>query len=713
MLYYLVFSLGSCLAHLTPRPTATTPLFSSASSLLILIYYGWRSKPKPSKTQLPFSNLLSQAQTNWRKSVMLSLAILTLAYNYASWRINLRTQQLIQLPIYHLLITGYLTSPPQLKNDYIQAEFTLKNSLLPTAKLLLHYSPGFKLKAGHRYQLLVNIRPLDLPPKFTILDYQQYLFSQNIGGFATLQQLVQDYGLDYALPSQINRLRLNLIDYLNSILKQAKYSGLIIALVTGWQSQIPDEQWNIFKASGILHIISISGLHITLIAVWIGIFTKLGLRLAPALIIPEQIIITWSGAAAAVAYTIVAGFNLPAQRAMFMLLLAAYLTTCRRHIPLLHKLGLILGLILLIDPFAIASIGFWYSFSLVAIIFISAQLYAASDTKLRRWLKLQLAILLLSAIISLFIFANFPLVSIIANLWAVPIIGDIFTPLILAATILHADSLLQILARLLEQAMLPIEYLAKVPIYWQAEPSIAALGLSLFGLSLIIVPYPFRAKNWLGGILFAAILLPTPRSEINYQDVEIKIFREGQIASGLIRTKQHQLLVSIGSNQAAYIKHLKYNLLPYLSATQIKQIDYLITNFSAESIIAYLKTEQISVNQQPLPTQLAIDGVLFKNLSQQRHISILIKTPNSSQYIGSGFYPFSQTSLDNIIILLPLSELYWLYQMQATNLILNYPAHLTTQIQNLLDNLFMPNMQIYDLTHSKSILIHSNKLESQ
>ena len=100
---------------------------------------------------------------------------------------------------------------------------------------------------------------------------------------------------------------------------------MLAALVMGDQAAIERADWDVFRATGVAHLISISGLHITLIA-WLasrllGALWRGSTRLTPVLCLacPASSVAAWGGLALAVAYAAFSGWGLPAQRTVWML----------------------------------------------------------------------------------------------------------------------------------------------------------------------------------------------------------------------------------------------------------------------------------------------------------------------------------------------------------------------------------------------------------
>src|SRR6202007_145082 len=107
------------------------------------------------------------------------------------------------------------------------------------------------------------------------------------------------------------------------------YAGVIVALVVGDQRGIDQSDWQVFNRTGIGHLISISGLHITMVA---GLFALAAsalwrrsffTRAQLPLLLPAQKVAALVGAAVALFYVLLAGFGVPAQRTLYMLAVVA------------------------------------------------------------------------------------------------------------------------------------------------------------------------------------------------------------------------------------------------------------------------------------------------------------------------------------------------------------------------------------------------------
>lgn len=696
MLSYLCISLGIISAQFVhlPRLIAIIILICCAST------YCW----------LRFKSPLANPQYQ-RILVWFVLFISCLAY--ADLRISARLAEVVKEPISQLTVKAHLIAPIQDKNSYLQSQIQIDSGSFKGQNMLLFFQPNTTLLPQYQYQLTLNIRPLNIPTNFYAFNYQQYLVAQNITANASLVGHPQVQKTSYTPSALINTQRVKLINYLQKTLADKQYAGLVIALVTGYQNLIPADQWVVFKNSGITHIVSISGLHITLVAGMFVILINFLLKLLPPTRIPRQIILVWTGVLAALAYSLLAGFTIPTQRTFYQLLVMAYLLSRRSYLPLINKLGLTLVVVLLMDPFASFSIGFWFSFIIVATIFIVISNYAHISSKLALWVRMHCFITLVSVPLSLFLFACFPPISFVANLWAIPVIGNIMTPVIVVASLFHFSWIIILCADILNYAMLPIEYLAKIQPYHQQTPNLVVVILAYLGIILLLTPRSLAGKNILGAVLFTSLFFVDNRADLSYGELQINAFANSKSGYVIAQTQNHNLLIIAGNDADKTSQQLPMTVLPYLNSQNIQQIDYLIANQSESEIKAILEHNQIHVIDTKLEQDSSLDGVEIENTASENQIALRLRERSGNlSYIGSGYQPYNDQNWQNIVIAYPLSPLKWLYQIHANNLLLNYPQEQSRSIHGLTDNINLDVKNIYDLPQDGSVILRNNSIKT-
>ena len=143
-------------------------------------------------------------------------------------------------------------------------------------------------------------------------------------------------------------------------------AALMQALSLGEQSALPPEAWQAFRPLGINHLVSISGLHIGLVAVLAAGLMRALLRFAPGRRRQPKLWWLGAGVVAAVFYAALSGFAVPAQRALLMTAILAWGWYRREQVSPWQTWWRALAAVLLLDPLAVLGAGFWLSFGLVA-----------------------------------------------------------------------------------------------------------------------------------------------------------------------------------------------------------------------------------------------------------------------------------------------------------------------------------------------------------
>ena len=351
------------------------------------------------------------------------------------------------------------------------------------------YSSGgwravFATDSGHRI-LLLGKGPAPIPgararqlvrPLATGDGQRAWLLRSRLCGMARVHRVLElddsaapspaqapQVALAQAPQVALAKLRLRLSERLRQLTGDTDAGAVLRAVTLGEGSGVRRELWQQFQATGTVHLLVISGLHLGLVALVGGLLAGWCLRwLAPALLLVRPLQ-DWRWLAAwlsGFAYACLAGFAVSAQRALVMLALALLLLLSRKRTasPLLSLL-LALALLLTWDPLAALAPGLWLSFAGVAILLLygasaatekaqGAQvggwtslsallaLLAVAGRRLRLFASVQIAIsVALAAPLLLSAIAPSPL-SLPANLLAVPLLGMGTVPLGLAGLLL-------------------------------------------------------------------------------------------------------------------------------------------------------------------------------------------------------------------------------------------------------------------------------------
>lgn len=458
---------------------------------------------------------------------------------------------------------------------------------------------------GERWQLTVRLqRPHGNANPYGF-DYEVWLLEQNLRATGYVRPDREDAAGNrrlapfvWSFSSAVERCRGRLRARIFAALPDKEYAGVIVALVVGDQRAVSQSDWKVFNRTGISHLISISGLHITMIA---GLFAGLvfwlwrhsffsGAQLP--LRLPAQKAAALAGAAIALLYVLLAGFGVPAQRTLYMISVVAAALWAGRLTSVSHVLCLALALVLLLDPWAVLWPGFWLSFGAVGVILYTSvgrtQNPADSAMPLRRWrtalaaaAHTQYAITLGLVPLTVLLFSQVSLVGPLANAIAIPLISLLVTPLALIGSILPLPLAAWVLGTahaLVEWLALALYWLNALPLAVWAAPTPAPwiFLLALAGTVWLLAPrgWPLR---WLGLCGWLPLLLNAPTHPSPGQ-MRITAFDVGQGMALLVETEQHRLLYDTGPFYSSASNGGNRVILPYLKARGIHALDALIVS---------------------------------------------------------------------------------------------------------------------------------------
>lgn len=479
-------------------------------------------------------------------------------------------------------------------------------------------SPRVPVRAGERWRLTVRLkRPHgNLNPQG--FDYEAWLFERGIRATGYVRPRAAAARIDARVwrPGYaVEMLRETIRDRFRDVLPGAPYAGILIALAIGDQQAIAPELWQSFSRTGITHLMSISGLHVTMLAGLAYALVNALWRRSPRLplLMPAQHAGALGGLLAAFAYCLLAGFAVPAQRTLYMLGVVALAHLSRRELSASRVLALALLLVLLLDPWAVLAAGFWLSFGAVGLLFFIGGGRLGPAHWLVEWGRAQWAVTLgmLPALLALF--QQFSLVSPLANALAIPLVSLVITPLVLAGCLPLLDPLLELAHWIAAGLMSGVEWLAALPlaVWQQAAPPFWAVLLALAGGVWLLLPRGFPAR-WLGLLAFLPMLTilpprPPPGS------ASITVLDVGQGLAVHVQTARHDLLFDAGPAFSAEADSGNRIIAPYLRAMGVRRLDLLVISHAdkdheggAASVLAALPVGAMKTSlpfEHPLSAQ--------------------------------------------------------------------------------------------------------------
>jgi len=424
-------------------------------------------------------------------------------------------------------------------------------------------------QAGERWQLRVRLRRPHGAVNPHGFDAEAWLLERGLRAVGHVQRGAirldaRVAGIGYGIERARESIRTRLL----AATGEGRYAGVVVALAIGDGAAIPAAQWAVFSRAGITHLISISGLHVTLLAGLAGLAVDRLWRLRPAWItrVPARRAAIATALLVATAYALLAGFGVPARRTVCMLAvvaLALWRAAPVRPGPILARAAAVVATT---DPWAVLSVGFWLSFGAVAVLMITglgapatpARLRAADRdahaarpvralTAMARWLTVQwrMSIALVPATVALF--QQVPLLGPVANAFAIPIIGTLAVPVAVVAAVLPVPGLPSLAHALVEAGLAPVEWLASRPwaVWTRSAPPVWSVGWALAGLGWWLLPagWPLRRLALLGLLpllTVAGARAPAPGS------MELTVIDVGQGLAVLIRTAEGAVAYDTG-----------------------------------------------------------------------------------------------------------------------------------------------------------------------
>lgn len=507
-----------------------------------------------------------------------------------------------------------------------QAANTTAAARLAGARITLNEYAGLALWPGERWRFRVR---LNRPHGFANpggYDYEAALFQRGIIARGYVRDTAFNTRLAAAGPG-LQSARAGLRARLYQQAAALIYPGLLSALILGDRDGVSDAQWQVLTRTGTNHLLVISGLHVGFVAMTAYALVNLLVRRLPRLLLwlPAQRYGALAAVLAALIYSALAGFSLPTQRALVMVLvlMSGHLLG-RRFLPS-YSLLLAATLVLLLAPLSVTQAGFWLSFTAVGALLFAfsgyrrpqAETKTGMETKtgseqgaMRPWQKLwslswrdswrdswqrawyhwlqpQWTVSLGLLLPLLLWTGQVSLISPVVNVLAIPLVSLLIVPLALAGALLLvslpalaigplwlADRLLGCLFTGLDMAG------ALGPALWQpAPPTVLTTALAMLGVLLMLAPrglVPTRTPWLLPLCLLAPLLWPADRPRPAPGEAQLQFLDVGQGLAVVVHTRHHHLVFDTGPALGPQFDTGRAVITPYLRLRDVRALDMLI-----------------------------------------------------------------------------------------------------------------------------------------
>ena len=332
--------------------------------------------------------------------------------------------------------------------------------------------------------------------------------------------------------------------------------------------------------------------------------------------IPARKISLAAALLAALIYVLLAGFEAPAQRTLYMLAVLVLAYWNQRETRPTDALAWALFGVLLLDPWAVLAPGFWLSFGAMAAILWVTVGRAGKTSKLNAWINVQTAVTLALAPALLLLFQQVSLVSPLANAIAIPVVSWLVTPLALIGVALPfclvwAEQIMATLGQGL--SWLAAQNLA---VWSLPAPSTPAALLALGGTLWMLLPRGFPLRG-LGLVLWLPLLFP-PSEIIAPGHFRAEIIDVGQGTAILIRTATHALLYDTGPSYGDSDAGERI-VVPYLRAIGVTALSGMIVSHDDNDHTGGMLAVLRDVDSGWLLHGLPLTSALLQGAPQPRH----------------------------------------------------------------------------------------------
>jgi competence protein ComEC len=590
---------------------------------------------------------------------------------------------------------------------------------VPRLVTLTWYQSPDNLRPAQRWRMTVRLRRPHGTFNPAGFDSELWMLEQGIratgyvrdGAGQAAPQCLQ--GAVWQLNPMIDRLRDGLRARMQQQLQDRRYGGVIVALVMGDQGLIAQSDWTLFNRTGISHLVSISGLHITMIAGLVALAAGACWRLWPRLLAasPVQTVRAIAGASGALGYCLLAGWGVPAQRTFVMLATVALALVLRMRLSAAAVLSAAAAVVCLWDPWAVTAAGFWLSFGAVACIFLAfnGRLANPGDPdsecsaldperwlrRLRAWrsslahllreaARVQIAVTIGLVPLTLVLFQQVSLISPVANAVAIPLVSYLVTPLALIGALacclgdwaLPAAQLLLLASHALFECLAGLlTWLVRLPYSWIgfAAPAGWTVGVAALGILWLLAPagWPLR---WVGAVwLVPAFVMPPERPGPGA--LWLTALDVGQGMALVLETAEDTLVFDTGPRLSEDADAGARVVVPYLRARGIDRIGLMVVSHldsdhsgGTQSLIDAIEVERVLTSiDQHHPMLSAVRGVQRCEAGQRAALGALqltVLNPPASLYQR----PRATTNARSCVILV---------QLGATRALLtgDVPAH--------------------------------------
>ena len=487
-----------------------------------------------------------------------------------------------------LEVAGGIVSFPQRRvgvgdSHYLSFDFEIRESSPhecgsgTKVRAYAHYegqAPAFKI--GDSITVQVRFRPLGSLWNRGHLPSNVHALASKTAALASVTEIRSiESGSSYFAD-----LRYRLSQSITHFVKYPEAERLLQGLLLGRQEALHPEDWLLLREFGIVHVLVVSGVHVSLVVLWMQNLLKIPRRL---FLLRHDRGLGWLNLAAislvASGYVLLTGASLPAQRALIMMSTAYFMRILFWRVSSLSSVVAAAAVLITINPWCALTPGFWLSVLLTGVIIVETA--NAPPRRFLGWLRLSCVLTVASSLLTVFFFNQFSTSALVSNLLIAPFFTVVVLPvglLGLAITELNFELggwLLTGIAVLTNQliqlvtAANALGGLGQLAFLYFHPGSIFIIAVAVLGNTLpkklatpIILLFPF----FISGSSY-----PSHSAEIVIADV-------GQGTMVFFNTGDYQILYDTGGVNGYGIAIAEREVIPWLKSRGMGEIDLLVVS---------------------------------------------------------------------------------------------------------------------------------------
>lgn len=540
-------------------------------------------------------------------------------------------------------ISGYVSDFPRSTERGWQFDFY---SEAMRGKIRLgSYDESFKPVFDQKYELLVKLkRPRGLL-NFDQYDYQAWLLQSGYIATGYVKSVVSFYP---GSPGFFLQLRSDIAEKIRNADISEYSKSTLLGLLIGSYADINVLQWHVLRDTGTIHLLSVSGLHIAMVAalVYFCIVRVSCVLVFPLRWLPSEYWGAIAGLSFAIFYAVLSGLSVATQRSLIMVGVSVFQRLLYGRFFFGSSLIISLFIVLLVNPLSVMSAGFWFSFLATAVLLVSNYGWMRSSSLVENFLiqpvRIQLLVFVIISPVLLYVYGKVPFLSLPMNFIAVPWVSFVSLPSAFVAVLLMpvCESLGNVLLKFsawtldIYWTVMDVSVKAGNHLQWEmGGVGFGSLILMLTGLSLCcLCPRGFKLK--VCALLLCLPLLFPRQARLSNNEVELTVLDVGQGLAIIVRTAGHVLVYDVGDHSSDRFDAGRDIVAPALRNLRADKIDMLMISHADSDHAGGIKgllseframqlwsgtPEQLSGPESFLPCRSGMqwrwDGVVFKVLA--------------------------------------------------------------------------------------------------